>query len=135
MKSLKMVLVGNTAVGKSCLITNYLYNSFSEDYEPTVLDVFKGIKNVNKTQYEIEIQDTSGDELLGINRKVQYKDADVFVICVGANDRNSLDSVATWKAEIEEIEVGKPIALYLTKRDLAEIAEDPVTYDMIKEKK
>lgn len=84
-KTLKVVLTGDTAVGKSCLITNYLHNTFTEDYEPTVLDVFKGIKNVKKKQIEIEIHDTSGDEHLGVNRKVQYKDADVFLICVGAN--------------------------------------------------
>ena len=45
---IKLVLVGDTAVGKSCLVTNYLYNSYEEDYEPTVLDVYKGVKNVHK---------------------------------------------------------------------------------------
>lgn len=79
------MLTGDTAVGKSCLITNYLNNTFTEDYEPTVLDVYKGIKNVKKKQIEIEIHDTSGDEHLGVNRKVQYKDADVFMICVACN--------------------------------------------------
>ena len=45
---IKVVLVGDTAVGKSAMITNYLFNQFSEDYEPTVLDVYRGIKNVKK---------------------------------------------------------------------------------------
>ena len=103
-KKIKMVLTGDTAVGKSCLITNYLNNSFSEDYEPTVLDVYKGIKNVKKKQLEIEIHDTSGDEHLGVNRKVQYKDADCFMICVACNQESSLESVARWKAEITDIE-------------------------------
>ena len=47
-KHIKMVLVGDTAVGKSCLIVNYLKNEFSEEYEPTVLDVYRGTKNVNQ---------------------------------------------------------------------------------------
>ena len=42
-----MVLVGDTSVGKTCLIHNYLHDAFSEEYEPTVLDVYKGTKNVN----------------------------------------------------------------------------------------
>ena len=67
-KQIKIVLVGDTAVGKSCLIRNYLENCFSEDYEPTVLDVYKGIKNVKKKQITLEIHDTSGDEFLGVNR-------------------------------------------------------------------
>ena len=63
-----MVLVGDTSVGKSCLIRNYLENAFSEDYEPTVLDVYKGTKAVKRRQIDIEIHDTSGDEHLGVNR-------------------------------------------------------------------
>ena len=93
-------MTGDTAVGKSCLITNYLNNSFTEDYEPTVLDVYRGIKNVQKKQIEIEIHDTSGDEHLGVNRKVQYKDADVFMICVAANNPASLENTFKWRAEI-----------------------------------
>jgi small GTP-binding protein len=82
---IKLVLVGDTAVGKSAMITNYLFNSFSDEYEPTVLDVYRGTKNVKKKQYEIEIHDTSGDEHLGVNRKIQYKGADAFVICCATN--------------------------------------------------
>ena len=63
------MLVGDTAVGKSCLIVNYLRNEFSEEYEPTVLDVYRGTKNVDQKQIELEIHDTSGDEHLGVNRK------------------------------------------------------------------
>ena len=65
-----MVLVGDTSVGKSCMIRNYLQNSYSDDYEPTVLDVYRGVKAVKGKQISIEIHDTSGDEHLGINRQV-----------------------------------------------------------------
>ena len=47
-KMIKIVLVGDTSVGKSCLIRNYLDNSFSENYEPTVLDVYRGTKSVKR---------------------------------------------------------------------------------------
>lgn len=99
-----------------------------------MLDVYKGIKNVQKKQIEIEIHDTSGDEHLGVNRKVQYKDADVFMICVAANSHESLESVARWKSEIQEIEQEKPVALILTKSDLAEEIDEPVDLPMVKAK-
>ena len=69
-KELKLVLVGNTTMGKTCLIKQYLYNQYSELYEPSVLDVFKGTKNIDGHTVEVEIHDTSGDEHLGTNRKV-----------------------------------------------------------------
>ena len=99
-----------------------------------MLDVYKGIKNVQKKQIEIEIHDTSGDEHLGVNRKVQYKDADVFMICVAANSHESLESVARWKSEIQEIEQEKPVALILTKSDLADEIDEPVDLPMVKNK-
>ena len=67
---------------------------------------------------EIEIQDTSGDDIFGVNRKVQYQDADCFMICVACNIPESFDSIGKWKAEIKEVEPEKPIVLILTKRDL-----------------
>ena len=78
--------MGDTSVGKTCLIHNYLHNAFSDEYEPTVLDVYRGTKNVKGRQIDIEIHDTSGDEQLGVNRKSQYQDADVFMICVAVNN-------------------------------------------------
>ena len=132
---IKVVLVGDTAVGKSAMITSYLNNQFSDEYEPTVLDVYKGTKNVKKKQYEIEIHDTSGDEHLGVNRRVQYKDADCFMICVAANQPSSFEHISMWKHEIQEIEAEKPIALILTKGDLVEMVEEPVTLEQIKSEK
>ena len=87
------MLVGNNSVGKSSLITSYRKNEFSEAEEPTVLDVYRGTKNINKEKVDVEIHDTSGDENLGTNRNLQYQDADIFMICVACNDHDSLESV------------------------------------------
>ena len=66
----------------------------------------------------VEIHDTSGDEHLGINRKIQYKDADVFMICIATNSQTSFDNVPIWINEIKEVEQQKPVMLVLTKSDL-----------------
>ena len=58
---IKCVLVGDTYVGKSALIRNFLYNEYSDAYEPSVLDVYRGEKKVKKKKYTIEIHDTTGD--------------------------------------------------------------------------
>ena len=129
------MLVGDTSVGKSCLIRNYLENSFSDDYEPTVLDIYKGTKNVKNKQIEIEIHDTSGDQQLGVNRATQYKGADVFMICVAVNSRSSYENIANWKLEISNNEPNKPIMVILTKSDLVDYVDDAVTFDEIKQQK
>lgn len=49
-KSVKLVLVGDATVGKSCMIVNYQQQVFDENYEPNVLDVFRGPKQFEKKQ-------------------------------------------------------------------------------------
>ena len=66
----KIVLVGDTGAGKSCMISNYLNNNYDEHYVPTVLDVYQGQKSVNRTTMELEIHDTAGDENLARNRAI-----------------------------------------------------------------
>ena len=67
-KTCKIVMVGDTAVGKSCLLENYFHNAFSDDYEPTVLDIYRRPMNINKEMVELEIHDTNGDEHVASNR-------------------------------------------------------------------
>ena len=131
MWSIKMVLIGDTAVGKSCLIVNYLHNKFTEDYEPTVLDIYKGQKALNKEQVDVEIHDTSGDKQLAESRKVQYAGADVFMLCVAVNKLTSYTNIKDWVAEIYSTTPNKPIMLVLTKSDIEDGAE--VTLKMLKE--
>ena len=76
-KHFKIVLVGDTTVGKTCLITIFISGAFVETYKPTVLDVYEGPKVIRKhtreqtieKQVKIELHDTGGDEHLGVNRK------------------------------------------------------------------
>ena len=58
---LKLVLVGDNSVGKTCLITNYIKNKFDEEnYIPTVLDVYIGDKNVNGKTVEVNTEEEKG---------------------------------------------------------------------------
>ena len=94
-REIKLVLVGDASVGKTSLITNYLHNRFNEDYEPTVLDVYKGVKNIKKRQILIEIHDTSGDDVTGIRqgRLAVYSGADCFAICTASNSPESFEHI------------------------------------------
>ena len=133
-KKIKIVIVGDTTVGKTALMRSYLSSNFSEDdYTPTVLDVYKGRKNVESTPVDVEIHDTSGDENLSVSRHIQYNDTDLFVLCVAVDLRASFQNVKRWVSEIKQAKPDAPIALILTKRDLVEIVEDPVTIDQLQE--
>ena len=126
----KTVIVGDTATGKSCLITTYLYNSFAEEYEPAMLDVYRGVKNIGRMQPDLEIHDTSGDENLKQNRKVVTAGADLVILCIATNSKSSFDNIVKWTNEVDEAAPGVPIYLFLTKSDLSEYNEEVSLEDL-----
>ena len=69
-------------------------------YEPTVLEITSGKKTIREQVYQLEVVDTNGDIGLNTNRAMQYRDADLFIICC-ATDRH--DSLAFVKGFVDEI--------------------------------
>lgn len=114
-------------MGKSCLIVNYQQEVFDENYEPNVLDVFRGPKQFNGREITLEIHDNTGDPLLGVNRQVCYNKADCFMLCVAINNRASLDNVERWRTEIRTVCPDTPIMLVATKIDLRNSCDNPIT--------
>ena len=83
---------------------------------------------------ELEIHDTSGDEQLGVNRTVQFNNADIFMLCVAADSPRSLANLDKWLMEIRTVSDSHPIVLVQTKSDLEKTAVEAVTYQMLKDK-
>ena len=55
------------------------------------------------------------------------------MICVSTNQPSSFESIERWRNEIIEVESDKPIMLILTKSDLQDIMNDPVTIEQLEE--
>ena len=52
---MKVVLVGDGASGKTCMIESYTNDSFKNDYNPTVFDNYKCSITVENTEYQITL--------------------------------------------------------------------------------
>ena len=126
-RSIRLVIVGETTVGKTCLITNFNTSAFSTEHIPSVLDVFRGTRDIGDHQVKIEIVDTSGDSLLGSNRQLVYGNTDCFMLCVAFNNRDSLDRVMNFKNEIRSENQDAPVVLVGTKSDMRDGEEDCLT--------
>ena len=53
--AMKIVLVGDGASGKSCMIQSYINDSFRNDYIPTVFDNYKCTVSIEGIQYQISL--------------------------------------------------------------------------------
>jgi len=116
---IKVMVVGNTSVGKTCLLLSYTQNAFPGEYVPTVFDNYTANALVDGQPVNLGLWDTAGSPEYDQLRPLSYPGTDVFLICFSVDDRETFKSVRDkWQPEISSAQPGTPIILVGTKMDL-----------------
>nr|XP_054100975.1 rho-related GTP-binding protein RhoQ isoform X3 [Callithrix jacchus] len=122
---LKCVVVGDGAVGKTCLLMSYANDAFPEEYVPTVFDHYAVSVTVGGKQYLLGLYDTAGQEDYDRLRPLSYPMTDVFLICFSVVNPASFQNVKEeWVPELKEYAPNVPFLLIGTQIDLR---DDPKT--------
>ncbi|KAF8538823.1 P-loop containing nucleoside triphosphate hydrolase protein [Trichophaea hybrida] len=123
----KLVIVGDGACGKTCLLIRFSNNTFNPDaYVPTVFENYvKDIVHANGQKVELTLWDTAGQEDYDRLRPLSYPDSDVVLISFSVDSPDSLNNVyEKWIQEVKHFCPGIPVMLVALKKDLR---NDPET--------
>jgi Ras-related protein Rab-1A len=99
----KLVLIGDSGVGKSCILLRFADDSFTESYITTIgVDFRFRTINVEGKNVKLQIWDTAGQERFRTITSAYYRGADAIVLVYDSTDRESFEHVDSWLQEVNK---------------------------------
>ncbi|KAL6867271.1 hypothetical protein ACP4OV_015295 [Aristida adscensionis] len=118
----KLVFLGDQAVGKTAILTRFMYDKFDATYQATI-----GIDFLSKTMYledrtvRLQLWDTAGQERFRSLIPSYIRDSSVAVIVYDVTDRQSFSNTSKWIEEVNTQRGGDVlIVLVGNKTDLVD---------------
>ncbi|GCF01562.1 GTP-binding protein of the rab [Zygosaccharomyces mellis] len=129
----KLLLIGNSGVGKSCLLLRFSDDTYTNDYISTIGVDFK-IKTVDLDGKTVKLQiwDTAGQERFRTITSSYYRGSHGIIIVYDVTDQESFNGVKMWLQEIDRYATSTVLKLLVgNKCDLKD--KRMVEYDVAKE--
>ena len=101
--TLKILTIGESAVGKTCILLRFTDDKFLINHITTIGIDFKAKEiNCDEKKVKLKIWDTAGQERFRNITKQYYKGADGILLVYDITDRNSFEKVRDWMKQIQE---------------------------------
>ena len=145
--TIKIVIIGDAKVGKSCLLSSFIRSYFVSEYTPTVFDnytvhlmqpntgkiVFSPKGRIEGQTVTLNLWDTGGLDQYSSFRQITFPQTDIFIIAFSLVDRKSFYNVKEkWLPEIKKLCPSSDVPKILVglKEDLR---NDPFIVELLKE--
>lgn len=128
----KVIVVGDLAVGKTCLINRFCKDAFDKNYKATIgVDFEMERFEVLGVPFSLQLWDTAGQERFKCIASTYYRGAQIVIIVFDVNDVASLGHVRQWLEDALKENDPTSVQLFLvgTKKDQS----SPAQYSQIEE--
>ena len=116
----KLVLLGDSGVGKSSIAMRYVNNVFSESFEVTIGGGYlqQIVRLKDGTSLKLDIWDTGGQERYRALLQLYYRDADAALITYDVTNPRTLENCEYWVNELKRTEENCILCLVANKNDV-----------------
>ncbi|EGR27873.1 rab2 gtpase, putative [Ichthyophthirius multifiliis] len=99
----KFILVGDTGVGKSCILLKFSEERYVSDHDATIgVEFGSKTLEINKQTIRFQIWDTAGQESFRSITKSYYKGSIGVILVFDVNKKSSFDNLGRWLKDIKE---------------------------------
>lgn len=102
--SIKILLIGDSGVGKSSIMLQFVEEEYKNEYACTVGVDFKSIPitTANNNFVKLLLWDTAGQERFRTITQMYYRGTHVILVIYDVTDRTSFENIKIWLKEIEK---------------------------------
>ena len=120
---LKIIIIGDTSVGKTNFLFRFIEGKFNQIYQPTIgIDYKSIIRVLPKTRKKVKIQfwDTAGQERYKSLNKIYFQRVQGIILMYDITKRESFENLDSWRNLIFDNVDNIPVALIGNKLDIAD---------------
>ncbi|BFF99997.1 ras-related protein Rab-18 [Drosophila madeirensis] len=111
-RAIKLLVIGESGVGKSSLIRRFVENKFDENHDVTIgMDFKSKVMNIDGTDFKVALWDTAGAERFRSLTPSFYRKALGAILVYDITNRDSLVKLEAWLAELDSYSDNPNIAI------------------------
>ena len=99
----KVVVIGDSGVGKSCLLIRFAEDKFSEEHVSTIgVDFTNRTVEIGDDLVKLQLWDTAGQERFRTVTSTYYRGAQGIVVIFDVTERRSFETVRAWVEDVDK---------------------------------